>query len=357
MARVGEQQESRSLGDVMGSFHQTFDSLLCSWGLADDEAGLDASWTSARQHLYEYTLRPGKRVRPSLVALGYLLTRAKDASPQLPDSVVQFSVGIELLHTFMLVHDDVADRAKTRRGGKSLHELLGEGRLGEDLAIVAGDHLYARAIEAMLASPSARAAEVTRYMMAICRHTAVGQHLDLSVSALPLPDVTLFQTLKIAQLKTARYGFVAPLVCGAMLGGARDGLLDILERFGRMAGLAYQLKDDLFGLFGDESATKKPTGSDFFESKKTFPLLAAWTRADEVGKRRLEMLWSKHENRTDGDLQIAREEIRRYGGEVATERVIERMTRNALRSLSPLRDHPALDLLDSMLSVLSHRAG
>jgi geranylgeranyl pyrophosphate synthase len=69
------------------------------------------------------------------------------------------------------------------------------------------------------------------------------------------------------------------------------------------------------------------------------------------------MLWSKHENRTDGDLQIAREEIRRYGGEVATERVIERMTRNALRSLSPLRDHPALDLLDSMLSVLSHRAG
>ena len=102
--------------------------------------------------------------------------------------------------------------------------------MGEDLAVVMGDHLFARAIEVMLASGAPGAAEVTTWFLSVCRHTAVGQFLDLQLAAAPLQDVTLFQTLKVAHLKTARYGFVAPLVCGARLAGADEATLEALER-------------------------------------------------------------------------------------------------------------------------------
>ena len=188
----------------------------------------------------ETVLRPGKRVRPALVVTGYSLVRPGEAVPQ---GVYDFAAALELLHAFMLVHDDVADRAETRRGGKALHHLLGSP--GESLAIVAGDHLFARSIEGMLGCGLKEATAATRYMLAICRHTAVGQFLDLQLSETAVEEVTLFQTLRVAHLKTARYGFVAPLVCGAMLGGADADLLDVLSRIGRHAGLAFQLRDDL----------------------------------------------------------------------------------------------------------------
>jgi geranylgeranyl diphosphate synthase, type I len=340
------------VADIVERFHQSFAGELTRWSTAEDELTLDNQWLEARKHIQEFTMRPGKRVRPSLVALGYLLAQPRLLTAEIPMSVVQFSVGIELLHTFMLVHDDVADRAETRRGGQALHLLLGAGRLGEDLAIVAGDHLYARAFEAMFSSPVPSAAKTAQYMLKICRHTAVGQHLDLTVSATPLAEVTLFQTLKIAQLKTARYGFVAPLVCGARLGGAGGGLVQLLERLGRMAGLAYQLQDDLIGLFGNDALAGKLGGADFFEGKRTFPLLAAWTRADEVGRQRLEKLW-QHKN--PAQLFEAREAVRFYGGVAATQRVIARMTRNALKVLRPLQGHEALSILQPMLTALSER--
>ncbi|MBS1148843.1 MAG: geranyltranstransferase, partial [Myxococcaceae bacterium] len=261
-------------------------------------------------------------------------------------------VGLELLHTFMLVHDDVADRANVRRGGPSLHHLLGEGRLGEDLAVVAGDHLYARAMEAMIGAPSAHAVAASRFMLEICRHTAAGQHLDLSLSRAPLEKVGLFQTLKVAHLKTARYGFVAPLVCGGMLGGASPELIDGLGRVGRLAGLAYQLRDDLIGLYGEDKVTGKDGGGDFFEGKRTFPVVAAWTRADAGGRRTLEALWN---TRTSKQLATARLEVARWGGVAASQRVVDRLTKAARRSLASFGRCVAVEFLDEMLTGLAKR--
>jgi geranylgeranyl diphosphate synthase, type I len=313
---------------------------------AADEFGIDPTWAMAREVVNEFVLRPAKRVRPTLLAVGHACaTGTVDA-----EVLLDFGVGLELLHAFMLVHDDVADRATTRRGGPALHLALGSGRTGEALAVVAGDHLYALALEAMLEAPGSKAA--TRHMLQVCRHTAAGQHLDLALMNEPLPKVRLMQALKVARLKTAKYGFVAPLVCGAMLGHGSVELIATLERVGWNAGLAYQLRDDLLGLFGCDAVTGKPGGGDYLEGKRTLPVLAAWTRADERGRQVLEDLWRSPSLER---LPQARAEVERWGGLAVTERVIRRSTAAARRSMAELSHSAAASVLDGMLSAFGAR--
>lgn len=340
-----------SLGAFQHELERTLERLL----VLPDESSMDPRWSRALVELRAYALRPAKRVRPTLLLAGWALA-SNERALGIPEGVKQFAAGLELLHTFMLIHDDVADRAPTRRGGPSLHRVLSGGKAGEDLAVVLGDHVYSRAIEVMLASGVPHAAEATRYMMGICRHTAVGQYLDIELSRTPLADVTIFQTLKVANLKTARYGFVAPLVAGAMLGGASASLLEQLERVGRQVGLAFQLRDDLIGLFGDDAVAGKDGGGDFIEGKRTFPVVAAWTRADAAGRAQLEALWQL-ETKDMKALLAARQTLERFGGRQATERAIERMTRGARRALTQLPSGGgARSVLDGLMAKLVRRS-
>lgn len=320
----------------------------------DDEAGLGPQWAEAAGQVREYVLRGGKRFRPALLALGY---QAAQGRSELPRGVTDFAAGLELLHAFLLVHDDVADRASTRRGGPALHHVMTPGddaRLGEQLAVVAGDHLYSRALEVMLGTGLPASAEATRYLLGICRHTAAGQFLDLTLSRAPLSKVTLFETLRVAQLKTARYGFVAPLVCGAMLGGAEPSLLDALARAGRHAGIAFQLRDDLLGLFGDDRVVGKAGAADYFEAKRSFPVIAAWTRADDAGRAELEALWDAP-HKDEASLAKARAVLTSSGGKAATERVIDRCARAASRALTAIPGAARLQL-EVSFEHLFHRA-
>jgi geranylgeranyl diphosphate synthase type I len=339
--------------DALSCFQVELEHSLGRWVEADDERGLDPLWQQSRALVSEYALRPAKRVRPTLVALGWMLARGQADWSAVPKEIVQFGVGLELLHTFMLIHDDVADHAASRRGGATLHRLLAPGRLGEDLAVVSGDHLYARAMEAMFSAPSPHACTAAQYMLEVCRHTAAGQHLDLVLARAPLHEVTLFRTLKVADLKTARYGFVAPLACGAMLGGADRGLLELLRRVGRHAGLAYQLRDDLIGLNGDDEVAGKAGGADYLEGKRTFPVVAAWTRAGAAGRALLEELWNEPKAEL---LPAARAAVASLGGISSTQRVIEARTRAARKALETVGSSSASAFLDGMLSSFTRRA-
>lgn len=320
-----------------------------------DEQALDARWTQAAAQARAYALRPAKRLRPALVLAGHGLARGSTA---VPPGLWRFAAGLELLHTFLLIHDDVADQAELRRGGPVLHRMLAPGRPGEDLAVVMGDHLFARALEAMLESGLPGAARVARYYLGVCRHTAAGQYLDLDLARAPLAEVSLFQALRVAHLKTARYGFSAPLVCGAMLGGADVALQQGLERVGRAVGLAYQLRDDLIGLFGDTSVAGKASDGDFTQGKRTFPVVAAYVRASPAGREELERLWALPVERKDGAaLARARELVADFGGRAACERAVERASRSARRGLQVLPNpHGMRDLLDTLIARLSHRA-
>ncbi len=318
-----------------------------------DEERLDARWTRAIAAARRLALRPAKRVRPALVLLGWRLARG-DETP--PDGVWRFAAALELLHTFLLIHDDVADRSDLRRGGPALHRSLGRGRRGVDLAVVVGDHLYTRALEAMLETELPGIAAAVRYYLGVCRLTAAGQFLDLTLSGAALGDVTLFQTLRVALLKTARYGFAAPLVVGARLGGAGDQLTAPLERTGRQLGLAFQLRDDLLGLFGAPALTGKPS-ADWLTGKATFPVIAAYTRAPLAVRRELDALWHAA-SRDAGARARACRLIEAHGGRAAAEHAVLRATRVARRNARALPAAAASRaLLDALIVSLAERTG
>jgi geranylgeranyl diphosphate synthase type I len=318
----------------------------------EDEQGLDAGWDRALECMRRYSLRTSKRLRPGLVLMGHAFARG---DTRVPAGLWRFAAGTELLHTFMLVHDDVADRADLRRGELTLHRMLGPGKLGEDLAIIAGDHLFSRSLEVMLSCGLRGSVAAVTYFLQVCRYTAAGQYLDLQLPSQPLEQVNLSQTLRVAWLKTALYGFSAPLVCGALLGGGDSGLVAMLERLGRHIGIAYQLRDDLIGLFGQSSVAGKSVHSDLVDGKRTFPLLAAWLRAPEEVRRELELLWTPG-LKNDVMLERARELVAIHGGRAATERVIERSTRLAEHILANLPPAGGLrELLGKLLYKLMHR--
>jgi geranylgeranyl diphosphate synthase type I len=189
---------------------------------------------------------------------------------------------------------------------------------------VLGDHLFARAMEGMLATGLPRATDVARYWLGICRTTAARQYLDLEITGAPLAEVTLFQTLKIALHKTAlhktaRYTFVAPLVGGALLGGGDAALCAALDRLGRQLGIAFQLRDDLLGLFGAPERVGKPVGADLAAGKPTFPVVAAYVRATPAGRRELDALWAASRDDADACRRLLAA-VEQLGGRAAASR-------------------------------------
>lgn len=314
-------EEAQGVADWMGGVRSEVDHHIREALLSAEDEASDPTWGRCRELLSEYSLRPAKRVRAALLFSAFALT---DGRAGVAPGLCRFAAGVELLHTFMLVHDDVADHATLRRNGPALHLLM-----GQDRAVVVGDYLFARAMEVMLSAPLAQATEVTRYYLQVCRQTAAGQYLDLHLGKVPLSQVSLFQTMKVAQLKTARYGFVAPLVAGARLAGATAPELQAFERVGRLIGLSYQFVDDLLGMFGDSALSGKSTDSDFLEGKRTFPVIAAYVRADAQQKLSMERMWSEPHL---SELAAARNLLVETGGKAATERVI-RSTHKAARTL------------------------
>ena len=317
-----------------------------------EEPDRDRRWAGALEEARLYTIRPAKRLRPALLLAGFGLGGGTD---ELPPGLWQFAAGIEILHTFTLIHDDVADGAETRRGGPALHRTFAAGKIGEDLAVVMGDYLFARSIEVMLASGLPRAPEAVQYYLRICREAAVGQYMDLDLTRVPLREITLFQALKVAKLKTAKPSFAAPLVAGGVLARANPAAIEALSGVGHQMGLAFQLRDDLLGLFGKPDVAGKPCNSDLTQGKRTFPLIAAYVRAPQPVKQELEDLWSGRMN-GDGSLTRAQELVEAYGGRRATQRAVDRASGAARRILKRLpADNHLRHLLSELINTLSRR--
>jgi geranylgeranyl diphosphate synthase, type I len=205
---------------------------------------------------------------------------------------VDVGAALELLHTFALVHDDVMDGSDTRRGLDAVHQRFirahhdggwrGEPRrFGEGIAILVGDFACTYADLLMRGAP-ARALDVyDELRVELC----VGQSLDLVGTALRSNDVE--DARRIATYKSAKYTVERPLHLGAALAGRLDELADSLSAIGLPLGEAFQLRDDLLGVFGEERVTGKPVGDDLREGKPT-PLLAiATARSDADGRELL----------------------------------------------------------------------
>ena len=243
--------------------------------LADELRGIDGALGEVAEALVDAT-SGGKRLRGALVCWSSLAHGGRSA-----DDVMGAAVAVELVHLSALVHDDVIDRADTRRGRPSVHARFaaagGDEGFGRSVAILLGDVLLAAApaaLETCTVDPGA----LTRARAALVRlqvEVMAGQFLD--VDAVVQREVDVARALTIATLKSGRYSVARPLELGALLAGVPEEDAARLLAVGDPIGVAFQLRDDLLGVFGDPTTTGKPAGADLVEGKRT--LLVAETLA------------------------------------------------------------------------------
>ncbi|HEX9016651.1 MAG TPA: polyprenyl synthetase family protein, partial [Chloroflexota bacterium] len=209
---------------------------------------------------------PGKRVRSrlSLLACEAAGGRAEDALPA--------ATAVELLHNFSLIHDDIQDRSELRRHRKTVWAIWGEAQ-----AINAGDEMFVLSQLAVLeASAPQVATAAARILNEASRRLCEGQYLDL---AFELRDtVTIEQYLEMIEGKTAAL-LEAACLMGGIFAGADAAVASGLARYGREMGLAFQMRDDYLGIWGDPAETGKPAADDVAGKKKTLPILYALNNA------------------------------------------------------------------------------
>lgn len=212
------------------------------------------------------TLPAGKRLRPLLCLMACEATGG-DARQAVPAAAA-----LEILHNFSLVHDDIEDGDETRRHRATVWKLWGVPQ-----AINAGDGMFALAFAAVQRLTALGvSAERTLAALGVFTETCValteGQHLDMSFEQ--RDHVTVAEYLRMIQGKTAAL-IGASVAIGGLIGGAAPGGDVALRRFGQEIGLAFQIQDDIFGVWGDPAVTGKAAGNDILRGKKSLPLLHA----------------------------------------------------------------------------------
>ncbi len=233
--------------------------------------------------------KSGKRLRAFLINLGYELVSGKSNK-----EIWNIASAYEIFHTSILIHDDVIDQSPTRRSQKSVYHQLGANHQGESLAICLGDmgFFLSYKIISETSFPIEKKDQAIGFFSKIIFNTALGEMVDVKLSD-NLKKITQTDLLNLATLKTAQYSISGPLILGAILAGAKQKFLNELESFGNNLGIAYQVKDDILGVFGDPKKLGKSNLSDVEEGKSTFLYLFAYQNSNSPQKSFLDKYYGK----------------------------------------------------------------
>lgn len=223
----------------------------------------------------------GKRLRGVLVLLGYQLAGGRNVK-----EVLNTAVALEIFQTAILAQDDFFDKSKTRRGNPSLHQALGGDHKAISEAVCLSDLGFFISFKMLGVSGM----KVLNAFSQSLIDTVLGEMLDIT---LLYQDSSEKDVLEIAMLKTASYSFSAPLVIGAVHGGGKTGLLKKLKEFGTNVGIAYQIQDDILGIFGEEKVLGKSTDSDIKEGKVTIIITYALKLANVRDGRIIKSIYGK----------------------------------------------------------------
>ena len=322
-------------------------------------------------------LRGGKRFRALFCYWGWRAGRAGDADDEDDGlrSVVLAASGLEIFHAAALVHDDIMDNSDTRRGLPAAHRrferLHADGgwsgapaAFGQSAALLLGDlllgwsdELFDSGIRSLDDPASALAArhEFNRMRTEV----TAGQYLDIlderSWQSHPEDDL-LARAHRVIVYKSAKYSVEAPLAIGASLAGAQPDQVDALKAFGLPLGIAYQLRDDLLGVFGDPAVTGKPSGDDLREGKRTVLIALARTLMAADARRVLDdLLGDPHLD--DQQVRMLQTSIERCGAVDEVERLIAHDVELALTAIAdaPI-DRTARDRLAELAVTVTRRA-
>ncbi len=290
----------------------------------------------------------GKRLRPAFCYWGY---RAGGGGHG--DAIMRAAAALELLHTFALVHDDIMDAGAFRRGAPSTQAVH-----GVNFALLVGDLALVLA-DAALVESGFKPEDLARAFVAYSRmrqQVIAGQYLDLSVAG--EAQISEQEARRIALLKSGLYSIVEPLLIGATLAGAGDALRSRVEAFGRPLGEAFQLRDDLLGLFGDPATVGKPIDSDVREGKRN--LVFAKTVELLEGDDRTFFLqrWGAGERLSDDDVTRLRELVESSGARAVIEGLLRDLRAQSERALEDLQSDPQVrSALLVLVAIATERRG
>lgn len=304
-------------------------------------------------------LRGGKRFRALFCYWGWRAVNStvddldplRDDAGDHQDAIVVAAVALELFHAAALVHDDIIDNSDTRRGGVAVHRRFelahrdngwsgSSEAFGRSAAILLGDLLLAwsdEAFEEALALTASDAARKTarREFTRMRAEVMLGQYLDVldEQSWMSHPESEhLSRAHRVVVYKSAKYSVEAPLVIGAALGGGTDHELDGLREFGLPLGIAFQLRDDILGVFGDPAVTGKPSGGDLREGKRTVLVAIARAKLPQSARRFVDELLGDPDL-SDVQVQLLQETLRDSGAVDDVENLILREVQRAADSL------------------------
>ncbi|MFE4308880.1 family 2 encapsulin nanocompartment cargo protein polyprenyl transferase [Streptomyces sp. NPDC056891] len=260
------------------------------------------------------TEQPGKAIRPALV-LAAARALGADEGP-----AVRAAAAVELAHNFTLLHDDIVDEDVTRR-----HRPTAWTVFGIPDALIAGDAMSALALRTLAEDPHPASAAASARLAACVIELCAGQQADCAFEQRAPREVTLDECLAMATAKTGAL-LGASCAIGALYAGAGEEEVAAMDAFGREAGLAFQLIDDLIGIWGDPDRTGKPAGADLVAHKKSLPVVAALASGTPAGDELAELY--ARPVLDAAAVRAAAEAVERAGGrDWAQDQAAERMGR------------------------------
>ncbi|GAA5114532.1 polyprenyl synthetase family protein [Haloechinothrix salitolerans] len=303
-------------------------------------------FSEALDALTRFVLDGGKRLRPTFAWWAW---RGAGGAATGDDAMgaLQAVSALELLQACALIHDDLMDASDSRRGAATVHVAFAKQhaargwhgdaeRFGLAASVLIGDVALAWADDmySSAALPAPALAAARPIWRAMRTEVLAGQYLDVHTQA--VGDSSPEAALRVNELKTAAYTVVRPLQLGAALAGADEVLLAALRRFGHDIGVAFQLRDDLLGVFGDPAITGKPAGDDLREGKRTLLVALGMERAREAGRHADERAIATAVGDallSDIQLDAARDALHAVGAVDAVEERIAQLTETALTTL------------------------
>lgn len=304
--------------------------------------------------LRDLVLAGGKRLRPAFCHWAFVGAGGDPDDPLVTDA----GAALELLHTFALVHDDIMDGSATRRGTDTIHVQFeadhamagwrGEARrFGEGVAILVGDLAFVYADQLLAGAPPAAHEVFTELRVEV----NVGQYLDLLGTARGQVDEGTAR--RISRFKSGKYTVERPLHLGAALAGQLDDLAAPLSAYGLPLGEAFQLRDDLLGVFGDDQVTGKPVGEDLREGKPTLLHAVAAERVSGADAAVLARYGAS--DLDDHDVAALQDVLLSSGAVEAVEADIDRLVAEAVQALDGADFRP--DARDALVDLASFVAG
>jgi len=280
---------------LLAGFRAKLDRALADWLEAkrgEAVAAVSPETLQLIDGVGQLAVQGGKRLRPALVYYTY-----RACGGAVDGEVLPLALSTELLHTYLLIHDDIMDHAEIRRGQPAAHVRFREAHrahglhgdaadFGRSVAILLGDLAQAWAVELAAFGRGPAARELARCFAAMCQEVIGGQYLELLVAQ--RRAATEEELLRVLRLKSGRYTAERPIQLGALLAGASPETLAGLSRYGSAVGEAFQLQDDLLGMFGDPETVGKPVDADLKEGKYTFLIHHALARATPAQRQVLE---------------------------------------------------------------------